>query len=46
MLRAVYVSLDHLLDGARGVAEMTILGQVNRAHAATADSAHDFITTV
>src|SRR5687768_16038737 len=36
--------LDHLLHGPWCVAEVAVLRQVDRAHAAAADSPHDLVT--
>jgi hypothetical protein len=38
--------LNHLFDCAWRVAEISILREVNRAHAAAADSPHDFVATI
>src|SRR2546421_10769900 len=38
--------LDHLLDGARRVAEVPVLRVVDRAHAAAADALDDLVATV
>ena len=46
MLGIVDVRLDHFLDGAGRFAKVAILCQINGAHAAAADPAHDFITAV
>ena len=46
MLRVVDVRLDHFFHGARRVAEIFVLGEVDRAHPATADPAHDFVAMI
>ena len=40
------MGLDHLFDCARRVAKIAIFREVNRAHAATADAPHDFVTMI
>ena len=46
MLRRIEVRLDHLFDCARCIAEIAILREINSAHAAAADPAHDLIATI
>ena len=46
VLRGIEVRLDHLLDGARRVAEIAILREIDRAHAAATDAAHDLVATI
>ena len=46
VLRVVDVRLDHFFHGARRVAEIFILGKIDRAHAPTANPPDDFVTMI
>src|SRR6185295_7645939 len=46
VLRRIEMRLDHFLYGAWRVAEVSILGQINRAHAAAADASHNFVARI
>ena len=46
VLRRIEMRLDHLLHRARCVAEIAILGEINRAHAAAADASHNLVAGV
>jgi hypothetical protein len=43
VLRNVYVRFNHLFDGARRVAQVSILRQIDCAHAAAADATHNLV---
>ena len=42
----IEMRFDHLLHRARGVAQVSILGQVDGAHAAAANAAHNLVAGV
>src|SRR6185369_2959241 len=46
MLPRIEMRLHHLLDCARRVAEIAILREINRAHAAATDAPNDLVATV
>ena len=46
MLRVVEVLLDHFLDGAGRIPKVSILSEINCAHATASDTAHDLIPMI
>ena len=46
MLGVVEVRFDHFFDGARGVAKIAILCEIDRAHAAATNPTNDLVAAV